>query len=460
MSVFAIDWSELSIQVMITFVHFFWQACVVAIVLHVGKSLRDSQIHRRHRGPSEFLPHGNDRNIGSDSGVSVRLGETVLPGANLRYSMACLAFFALPICVVLTFALVHQSRGSIFLTANVPIAPPTIPAVMESQSNQPFATISVEATATPLISVPPQWPNEEQIPVVERFDKPELAVLGTTWTERTRSLAPYLLVAYAIGVCLMLARFALSLIGSSRLRQKLQPITDSNLLIIIAEQALRLGLKRVPIVALCQRVSVPVVVGIVKPIILLPPSLLCGLDPSQLAAILSHEMAHIRRYDLIVNLLQRIVEALLFFHPVTWWISRSMSIERESCCDDVAAACTGRLSYASALLQMAELCIGNNIRRRTALTSLSADGGNSTDFGYRIRRLIGAEEKSRIGVSRRSVAVGLAMVLLVTFSLVAWGQSLNSAEKASENGAVSNIFTPEPLWQTKLAADDSASDTL
>jgi beta-lactamase regulating signal transducer with metallopeptidase domain len=78
------------------------------------------------------------------------------------------------------------------------------------------------------------------------------------------------------------------------------------------------GLKRVPVVALCQRVSVPVVVGILKPMTLLPPALLCGLDPNQLAAILSHELAHIRRYDLIVNLLQRIVEALLFFHPVTW----------------------------------------------------------------------------------------------------------------------------------------------
>ena len=64
MSSFTIDWYELSMQVTMTFVHFLWQACVVAIVLHVGDSLRDSQIHRRHRGPGKLLPHGSDRNIG------------------------------------------------------------------------------------------------------------------------------------------------------------------------------------------------------------------------------------------------------------------------------------------------------------------------------------------------------------------------------------------------------------
>ncbi len=448
MSRFSIDWSEFSLQVMVTFGHFLWQACVIGFVLfvaqHVGESFRDSQILCRRRSTKS----------------SVSLGETDLRGANLRYTIACLAFFSLPICVVATFEMVHQSRGSIFLATNNPIETLAIPTASETRSNSPLTSDSVQVLSSPEMPAEPLLTSRAQLQFVEPIGKPDLTNPDTPWVERTQSFAPYLLIAYAIGVAMLLSRFGISIIGSSRLRRTLQPITDSNLLKVISEQSSRLGLKRVPIVALCQRVSVPVVVGIVKPMILLPPALLCGLDPNHIAAILTHEMAHIRRYDLIVNLVQRIVEALLFFHPVTWWISRSMSVERESCCDDVAAACTGRLSYASALLQMAELCIGNNARRRTALTSLSADGGNITDFGYRIRRLIGAEEKSRIGISRRSVAVGLAMVLLVTFSFVAWGQSQNSAEKAAEDGVVSSIFTPEPLWRTKLAADDVASDTL
>ncbi len=276
--------------------------------------------------------------------------------------------------------------------------------------------------------------------------------------QRIQAFAPYLLLAYMVGVCFMLARFLLSIIGSSRLRQTIQPITDAKLLKTIAEQCARVGLKRIPLVAICQRVSVPVVVGIVKPMILLPPALLCGLDPNQVAAILSHEMAHIRRYDVIVNLLQRVVEALLFFHPVTWWISRRVSIERENCCDDLAAACMGRLPYAGALLQMAELCIGNDRRRTAALATLSATGENSTDLGYRIRRLIGAEETTRVGFTRRSFSIGLAMVSLVTVSLVAWGQNRITSEQNSEEAAVQKIFTPEPSWQTKLAADDVASE--
>ena len=276
--------------------------------------------------------------------------------------------------------------------------------------------------------------------------------------QRIEAFAPYLLLAYMVGVGFMLARFSLSIIGSSRLRQTIQPITDVKLLRTIAEQCARIGLKRIPVVALCQRVSVPVVVGIVKPMILLPPALLCGLDPNQIAAILSHEIAHIRRYDLIFNLLQRIVEALLFFHPVTWWISRRVSIERENCCDDVAAACMGRLPYAGALLQMAELCIGNDRRRSAALATLSASGSNSTDLGYRIRRLINAEETTRTGVTRRGFAVGLSLLTLLMVSLVAWGQNGESLDEKSDDESLSKIFTPEPLWQTNVAANEVATE--
>ncbi len=163
-------------------------------------------------------------------------------------------------------------------------------------------------------------------------------------------------------------------------------------------------LKAVPIVFTCARVSSPVVVGILRPLILLPPSLLCGLDATQLAAILSHEMAHIRRHDPLFNLVQRVIESLLFFHPIVWWLSRRVTIERENCCDDMAAAHVGRLTYAEALVQMATLCLANHRSRTQALATLAADGGNSTDFGYRIRRLIDAQETPRMRITKRGFA--------------------------------------------------------
>ncbi len=460
MSRFAVDWSELSLQVMMTFGHFLWQAFFVAIVLIIVEQL--SSIVSR-AVDSRTIVSGRAQALRSKA-VNQLASNLPAPdglrrsATKARYSVACLAFFSLPICVAVTFAWVHQSRGSFFLTAKDPIVSPAIASAIEYPSNPPLASNSVPMSTSADMLAEPPLPSEVRIPAAEPIDKPDFAISSTTWAERAQSIAPYLLIAYAIGAGLMLTRFGLSIIGSSRLRQKLQAVTDSNLLKIIAEQASRLGLKRVPIVALCQRVSVPVVVGIVKPMILLPPALACGLDPNQLAAILSHEMAHIRRYDLIVNLLQRIVEALLFFHPVTWWISRRVSIERENCCDDVAAACTGRLPYASALLQMAELIVRNDRPRLAALASLSVDGGNSSDFGSRIRRLIDAEETTRIGVTRRGLAVGLAMVSLLTVSLVTWGQSRQTADEKSEDESMSKIFTPEPLWQMKIAADEVCPD--
>lgn len=395
MSAYEIDWSELSLQWLITFSHFLWQACVVGLVLFVVQHAVESL--RRHL-------HTRSRNMGNPVGCE----ESELPPATIHYAIACLAFFLLPIIVVATFAWVHQSRGSIVATASS--LSPSEPAT----GSMPTMTDSGVSLMPPLAT-----PTNAAIPITERSEQLTSEAIGSSQLPQIQAFAPYIVFAYAVGVAFMLMRFCLSIIGSSRLRRTIQPITDSILLKVIAEQAARLGLKRIPVVSICHRVSVPFVVGVLKPMILLPPTLLCGLNPQQVAAVLSHEMAHIRRYDLILNVMQRIVEALLFFHPVTWWISRRVSLEREKCCDDVVVACMGRLPYASALLQMAELCIGNDRRRSAALATLAASGSNTTDFGYRIRRLIGVEETTRVGLTRRSFSIGLALTSLMAVSVIA-----------------------------------------
>src|SRR5687767_4879168 len=66
-------------------------------------------------------------------------------------------------------------------------------------------------------------------------------------------------------------------------------------------------------------VSAPVVIGHIKPLVLLPAAALSALSPSQLEAILAHELAHVRRHDYLVNLMQTVIETLLFYHPAVWW---------------------------------------------------------------------------------------------------------------------------------------------
>ena len=85
-------------------------------------------------------------------------------------------------------------------------------------------------------------------------------------------------------------------------------------------------------------VDVPMVIGWLRPVILLPASALSGLTPQQLEAIIAHELAHIRRHDYLINLLQSLIETLLFYHPAVWWVSRQIRREREHCCDDLAVA--------------------------------------------------------------------------------------------------------------------------
>jgi bla regulator protein blaR1 len=102
-----------------------------------------------------------------------------------------------------------------------------------------------------------------------------------------------------------------------------------------------------------ERISVPAVVGFFRPVILLPLSMLTTLSPQQIEAILLHELYHIRRKDHIINLLQNLLEILFFYHPATWWISRSLREEREKRVDEWVVAHTGTpLIYAQALVTL------------------------------------------------------------------------------------------------------------
>ena len=152
----------------------------------------------------------------------------------------------------------------------------------------------------------------------------------------------------------MLLRLVVALWGGHRLRLASTPASDESLLGMVERHARRVGLRVTPAVGYCRRIGVPVVVGIIKPVILLPASLASGMAPGQLEAVLVHELAHIRRFDLAVNLLQRLAEATLFFHPAAWYVSRRVSVERENCCDDlVLSAGWRRVEYADALVRMA-----------------------------------------------------------------------------------------------------------
>src|SRR5688572_9975621 len=127
------------------------------------------------------------------------------------------------------------------------------------------------------------------------------------------------------------------------------------------------------------RIDVPAVIGVIRPVIVVPIGALTGLSAQHIEAILAHELAHIRRHDYLVNLLQAAVEALMFYHPAVWWMSKQIRLERENCCDDIAAAaCGDRCVYASALAELEE--------RRGPSLAMAASGDG--DLLTRVRRLL------------------------------------------------------------------------
>jgi hypothetical protein len=173
MSIFMIDRSELSLQVMITFAHFLWQACVIGFVLfvfqQVGESLRDSQMLRRRRGSGAIHHQCTD-----------------LRGANVRYTIVCLAFGSLPICAVATFAWVHQSRGPILLATSEPAQTIMTPAVV---SSEPTPTLeSIEAPALPTFEMTGNTETPSLEPLEKIGSKVTFHVVGAKqpWKVATR----------------------------------------------------------------------------------------------------------------------------------------------------------------------------------------------------------------------------------------------------------------------------------
>jgi len=128
-----------------------------------------------------------------------------------------------------------------------------------------------------------------------------------------RLASPYVVAGYLCGVLLMLTRLAIAFGGGERLRRSSLPVNDSRWLSLLQSKAKEFGLTAAPAIACCERVAAPIIVGALKPTILLPACILSELSPAQIEAVLAHELAHIRRWDHVANLIQRVIESLLFF---------------------------------------------------------------------------------------------------------------------------------------------------
>jgi GWxTD domain-containing protein len=227
---------------------------------------------------------------------------------------------------------------------------------------------------------------------------------------RIADVLPWLVPFWITGVVLLYLRQLANWVWTRRLRRTgvcSPPRCWQERLNVLAN---RLRIPRAVALLESGLAGAPVVMGHLRPVILMPVGLLAGLPAGQIESILLHELAHIRRQDYLINVLQTSIEGLLFYHPMVWWISSIMRSEREHCCDDLAVSLSGDArEYASALATLEQR------RWDAAEPVLAATGGNLVK---RIRRLILPAEGPSSALTP-AVSAGI-LIITAAVGLTAW----------------------------------------
>lgn len=224
-----------------------------------------------------------------------------------------------------------------------------------------------------------------------------------TLRQALRPLIPWTVPAWCAGVILMAFKSFMAWRRARILTRKDAIPAPHDWQQTLLRLALRVGVRAHINLLVTAKVTVPCVVGWLKPAILLPPSAFMALTPLQLEMILAHELSHIRRLDYLVNLMQVVIETLLFYHPVVRWISSDVRRERELCCDDSAVqACGDALDYAHALTDLEGL---------RGIDTSPAIGVNGGDLAMRVERLLESHHAPASAPRLTSVILASALCL-------------------------------------------------
>jgi uncharacterized protein (TIGR03435 family) len=231
------------------------------------------------------------------------------------------------------------------------------------------------------------------------------AIVITHYVRRD-ALMPWVVALWFAGAIVFWIRLTGSWLIATRMRRISIRLAPSDWQRALDRIKARIGISHPVRLLVSARVQAPTVIGWLRPIVLMPVGALAGLPAEHVEMLLAHELAHIRRHDYVVNVLQSIAEGLLFYHPAVWWISGHIRAEREVCCDDIAVAITGdAFTYACALAGLA------SGRPAFMNASLAANGGS---LPQRIGRLLNQPVQPR----PRS---GAALAATLLLGLATWG---------------------------------------
>jgi beta-lactamase regulating signal transducer with metallopeptidase domain len=322
--------------------------------------------------------------------------------ANSRYVVACAGLALMVVLPVWTAAISFRQRSIISMAT-------------DADTGHAISRVYSPATAARPIETPAMsgWP-----------------------ADMTRAAQTWALPLWMAGVLLFSIRGVLAGTQARAWRRRGQKADDGTAA-WVARLASRLGIQRRVRVRVVAAEEGPATLGWLRPVILLPPAAALGLTTPQLEALLTHELAHIRRHDYIVSIGQLIAETLFFYHPAIWYVSRRIRLERELCCDDIVVArCGDALGYARALTKVAR------VRTRGDELAMAARGGA---LMQRIRRLVQPPSSRQRPVSRWPAVLTLALVVsMVTTISARWLEQRTGY--AANTGAISG-YVYDPLGE-------------
>lgn len=374
--------------------------------------------------------------------------------AQTRY-VAGVLFLALMAIVPLVTARTIEVTGraqtiapdTIVAHGRLPVAPVTpLPMNLIEPVNRPL-----ELADSPLGDDPFQAPSPPEF-ASRTLDLPQEGSRSTRFFDATdsirRAIQPWLgsvVVLWLAGVVLCAARPLIGFWAQYRLQRLGLTEVSEEIRRQVQDLSRRLQMSTIVRVANSALVTVPMVVGYLKPIILLPASVVSGLTPHQLESLLAHELAHVRRHDWIVNAMQVLVETVLFYHPAVWWLSNRIRCERELSCDDLALSVTRDvLTYGRMLLTLEEL------RHNHSAVVLAATDG---DLTHRVERLLGSHRA--VQRSPREWLPGIVLLGLLMALFVGWltnspadaelpFAALIEPSSTKDEGTPANAESPKP----------------
>src|SRR5579859_1650552 len=261
------------------------------------------------------------------------------------------------------------------------------------------------------------------------------------------SIAVWITCGWTALASLGLMRVALGLWQLRRLRNCCVEIPWAAL--APESQQLLTGFSRPVSLCVSAQVEVPTALGFFRPAIVLPVWLLKQVSNHELEHILLHELAHLRRRDDWTNLAQKVLKAVLFFHPLAWWIERKLTLDREMACDDAVLAQTSSPGdYARCLTHLAEKSF---LRRQVALAQAAVS--RVRQLSLRLEQILRADRPATTSVWKPAITVVTVLALLCTFwaehtpRLVSFTDDSTAAPEIAAHGtsAPPATFVPSTL---------------